>query len=76
MQHEALDQIEIVIERYSDGYVGYPLGLKGVVIGAGDTFEEAVADTRSATRFHLDTFGTHVLESSWPTMDMVLDCDS
>jgi len=30
-------QIKIVVERRPDGYVAYPLGIKGVVVGEGDT---------------------------------------
>ncbi len=26
-------KFRIIVERYADGYVGYPLGLKGVVVG-------------------------------------------
>lgn len=51
----------IIIERFSDGYVGYPLGLKGVVVGQGDTYEEALADVKSAIQFHIDTFGREAL---------------
>jgi len=29
--------MKIVIERHADGFVAYPLGLKGVVVGEGDT---------------------------------------
>lgn len=50
-------QIKIVVEKYIDGYVAYPLGLKGVVVGQGDTYEEALADVKSAIRFHIETFG-------------------
>lgn len=53
--------IKIIIEKHSDGYVAYPLGLKGVVIGAGDTYEEALTDVKSAIRFHIETFGAEVL---------------
>ena len=49
---------KIIVERYPDGYVGYPLGLKGVVVGQGETFEEALADVKSAVQFHIETFGT------------------
>ena len=49
--------IRIIVERYSDGYVGYPLGLKGVVVGQGDTYEETLADVKSVIRFHIETFG-------------------
>jgi len=49
--------IKIIVEKHADGYVAYPLGLKGVVVGEGDTYEEALADVKSAIRFHLETFG-------------------
>ena len=55
-------QIKIVVERNPDGYVAYPLGLKGVVIGEGDTYEEALTDVKSAIRFHIETFGKDVIE--------------
>lgn len=55
-------QVKIVVEKHPDGYVAYPLGLKGVVVGEGDTFEEALADVVSAIRFHIETFGEEVLE--------------
>jgi len=32
-------QFKIIVEKHSDGYVAYPLGLKGVVVGQGDTYE-------------------------------------
>lgn len=53
--------IKIVVEKHSDGYVAYPLGLKGVVVGEGDTYEEALADCRSAVLFHIETFGKEAL---------------
>jgi len=31
-------QFKIVVEKHPDGYVAYPLGLKGVVVGQGDTY--------------------------------------
>jgi predicted RNase H-like HicB family nuclease len=48
---------KIVVEKHPDGYVAYPLGLKGAVVGQGDTYEEALADVKSAVRFHVETFG-------------------
>ncbi len=45
-----------------DGYVAYPVGLKGVVVAQGDTYEEALADARSAITFHIETFEREVLE--------------
>lgn len=55
--------IKIIIEKHKDGYVAYPLGLKGVVVAQGDTYDEAHNDVRSATRFHIDTFGTKAFDS-------------
>lgn len=53
-----MQPIKIIVEKHTDGYVAYPLGLRGVVVGAGDTYEEALADVKSAIRFHIDTFGS------------------
>ncbi len=58
-----LRDIKIIIEKHSDGYVAYPLGLKGAVFGAGDTYEEALADVKSAIHFHIETFGAEVLNT-------------
>lgn len=64
-----MKQIKIVVERHSDGYVAYPIGLKGVVVGQGDTYEEALADVKSAIEFHIETFGPEVIESETPVLD-------
>ncbi len=48
---------KIILEKHSDGYVAYPLGLKGVIVGEGDIYEEALQDINSAIGFHLETFG-------------------
>jgi predicted RNase H-like HicB family nuclease len=61
--------MKIVIEQHTDGFVAYPLGLKGVVMGQGDTSEQALADVRSAIRFHVETFGPEVLEDETPVLD-------
>ena len=52
--------LKLIVEKHSDGFVAYPLGMKGVVVGEGDTFEEAVADVTSAIAFHIETFGPDV----------------
>lgn len=54
-------QLKIVVEQHSDGYVAYPLGMKGTVVGQGDSYDEALADVQSAIRFHIETFGDDVL---------------
>lgn len=53
----------IIVERHPEGYVAYPVGLKGIVVGEGDTEEEAVADAQSALKFHIETFGKEDLET-------------
>jgi len=55
-------QFKVIVEKHSDGYVAYPFGLKGVVVGEGDTYEEALLDVKSAIAFHIETFGEEVLE--------------
>ncbi|MEA3253569.1 MAG: type II toxin-antitoxin system HicB family antitoxin [Chloroflexota bacterium] len=55
-------QIKIIVEKHPEGYVAYPLGLKGVVVGEGNTYEEALADVKSAIKFHIATFGEESLE--------------
>ena len=55
-------QFKVIVEKHPDGYVAYPLGLKGIVVGEGDTYEEALADVTSAIRFHIETFSTEALE--------------
>jgi predicted RNase H-like HicB family nuclease len=60
---------KIIIEKHLDGYLAYPLGVKGVVVGEGDTYEEAMADVKSAIRCHIDTFGKAVLEAESPVLE-------
>jgi len=64
-----MKSIKIIIEKHPDGYVAYPLGLKGVVVGEGNSYEEALADVKSAIRFHIDTFGAEVLEEESPVLE-------
>jgi predicted RNase H-like HicB family nuclease len=65
-------QLKVIVEKHPDGYVAYPLGLKGVVVGQGDTYEDALADVKSAIQFHIETFGKEVLESDSPVIDVFI----
>jgi predicted RNase H-like HicB family nuclease len=56
-------QFKVIVEKHPDGYVAYPLGLKGVVVGEGDTYEEALTDVKSAIQSHIDTFGQEVFDA-------------
>jgi len=64
-----MTQYKIIVEKHTDGYVAYPLGLKGVVVGQGDTYEEALSDVKSAIRFHIETFGKEVLDVDPPILE-------
>lgn len=65
-----MSQYKIIIEKHPDGYVAYPLGLKGVVVGQGDTYEEALSDVRSAIRFHIESFGEDALGVEPPILEV------
>ncbi|MHB2149147.1 type II toxin-antitoxin system HicB family antitoxin [Calditrichota bacterium LG25] len=62
-------KFKIIVEKHPDGYVAYPLGLKGIVVGQGNTYEEALADVKSAIKFHIETFGKDVLDIDPPVLE-------
>jgi predicted RNase H-like HicB family nuclease len=64
-----MKQFKIIVEKHPDGYVAYPLGIKGVVVGQRDTYEGALSDVRSAIRFHIETFGEDVLDIEPPILE-------
>ena len=71
-----MKQFKVIAEKHADGYVAYPLGLSGVVVGQGDTSEQALADVKSAIRFHIKTFGQEVLEAQSAVLEAyVTDAD-
>lgn len=61
-----MKQIKIIVEKHFDGYIAYPLGIQGVIVGEGDSYEEALADVKSAIRCHIEVFGQEVLEDESP----------
>jgi predicted RNase H-like HicB family nuclease len=64
-----MSTVKIIIEKHPDGYVAYPLGLKGGVVGEGDSYEEALADVNSAISFHVETFGAAAFEDESPVLE-------
>ncbi len=54
--------VKIIVEKHEDGYVAYPLGVKGIIVGEGDTYEEAIADVKAAIKFHIESFGSDIFE--------------
>ena len=67
-----MQSVKLVIEKHPDGYLAYPLGLKGVVVGEGDTYEEALENVKSAIKFHVETFGPEALETDSPVLEVFL----
>ncbi len=68
-----MSSLKIVVEEHADGFVAYPLGMKGVVVGQGDSYAEAVADVTSAIRFHLETFGEESFEREYLAINAYVD---
>jgi predicted RNase H-like HicB family nuclease len=52
-----VSSIKIIVEKHEDGFVAYAVGMNGAVAGEGDTYDDALADVRSAIRFHIETLG-------------------
>lgn len=67
-----MQSFKIIVERHKEGYIAYPVGLKGVIVGQGDTYEDAVADTTSAIEFHIETFGAEALEIEESVLDVFI----
>jgi predicted RNase H-like HicB family nuclease len=60
---------KIIIEKHIDGYIAYPIGLKGVVVAVGESYEEALTDITSAIQFHIETFGQEAFEQQEETLE-------
>jgi predicted RNase H-like HicB family nuclease len=65
-----MKDIKVIIEKHADGYVAYPVGLKGVVVAQGETYDAALANVKSAIRFHIDTFGPDELDLDAPVLEV------
>ncbi len=66
-------QFKIIVEEHPDGFVAYPIGLQGVVVGQGDTYDAALSDIKSAIRFHMETFGEEVLDIDPPLLKAYIE---
>jgi len=55
-------RFKIIVQRTPEGYVAYPIGLRGVVVSDGEPFEEVLVNVKQAIAFHIETFGEDVLE--------------
>lgn len=63
--------IKVIVEKHAAGYVAYPIGTRGAVVGQGETADEALVDARSAIAFHVETVGPDVLDDDGsPALDV------
>lgn len=62
--------LKVIVERHPDGYIAYPVGLRGACVGEGNTFEEALAHARSAIRAHIEEFGPDAFEEDGAAMEV------
>lgn len=62
-------KLKIIVEHHKDGFVAYPIGLKGIVVAQGDTRDEVMKEIKSAIEFHLDTFGEEDFNDDFPVLD-------
>jgi predicted RNase H-like HicB family nuclease len=67
-----MKSVRVVVEQHPDGFVAYPLGLHGVIVGEGNTADEALADVQSAIKFHIETFGQDALADESEVLDAFL----
>jgi len=64
---------KIIVEKHPDGFVAYPLGMKGVVVGQGDSYDEALEDVKSAIKFHIESFGSDVMNVDPPILEAFIE---
>lgn len=61
--------IKILVEKHDDGYIAYPLGVRGGCVGQGDSYTEALADCQVVLRAHIATFGREAFEEDFPVRE-------
>src|SRR5437016_11088407 len=64
-----MKKLKFVVEKHRDGYVAYPLGLKGAVVGQGESYDSALADATSAAAFHIESFGKEAFDDQDDVME-------
>jgi predicted RNase H-like HicB family nuclease len=67
-----MSQFKIIVEKHPDGYVAYPVGVNGVIVGEGESYEEALRDVTSAIKFHIETFGVDSLETDPAVLEVFI----
>jgi predicted RNase H-like HicB family nuclease len=68
---QLMKHFKILIEKHTDGYVAYPIGIVGAVVGQGETYEEALADVKSALACYIEIFGKEILDDT-PSVEVFI----
>jgi predicted RNase H-like HicB family nuclease len=66
-----MKQFKIVIEKHANGYVAYPIGIVGAIVGQGNTYEEALSDVKSAIACYIEIYGKEMLEDT-PSVEVFI----
>ncbi len=67
-----MKQFKIIVEKHPESYVAYPVGLNGIIVGEGETYDEALRDVKSAIQFHIETFGVDDFEDDSPVLEVFI----
>ncbi|MBC6417675.1 MAG: hypothetical protein GDA44_02225 [Prochloron sp. SP5CPC1] len=70
---KVVKEFKIIIEKHLDGYVAYPIGILGAVVGQGDTYEEALLDVKSALACYIERYGQDNLEDTYEVEVFISD---
>ncbi len=62
-----------IVEQHPDGFIAYPLGVNGVIVGQGKTREAALENARSSLEFYIEKFGADVLEPQADVLDAFIE---
>ena len=61
--------VKVIVEKHPDGYVAYPLGLKGVIVVRGTPLRRPLP-TCSLPLRHIETFGSEVVENASSVLEV------
>jgi hypothetical protein len=76
--YELLDfdmkNIKLIIEKHADGFTGYPVGFRnGAILGQGETYQEALSDTKGAIQAFIEYYGMEKFLSHFDMEFPILD---
>jgi hypothetical protein len=66
-------QIRIVVEKHSNEFIAYAVGVKGARSGVGTTYEEALAGVRLPEKLYPESFAKGLVAMRPPVMEAVVE---